>query len=248
MGRQGSWPASRSALLGACLLAVGLTACGSTGTAPPKGSADRTAPGELLKSDIDRVVETHQRAIFASLRRLSEKLYRRNPRELRKAPQPELAKAVARIYENPHAWRLAELDNRRDIDALQLAFRPEFAGDRVAAFSVGMASMVQTAFGDRTEFFLLDSLEAQPLYNAARNVELAAWKLANSRGADGQLLLLSNQMGEVNNLSFEREMGRIIGHLDVLSEIASEKNPRTVVRVVQTVASTVFLPVRPSGP
>lgn len=229
-------------------LVLGLAACGSTGTAPPRGQADRTAPAELLKADIDRVVETHQRAIFSGLRRLAEKLYRRNPREYRKAGQPDIDRALARLFEHPHAWRLAELDQRRDVEALQLAFRPDFAGDRVAAFTVGMASMIQTAFGDRTEFYLLDSLDPQPLYNAARNVELAAWKLANSKGPDGQPLLLSNEMEPVANLSFEREMGRIIGHLEVLSEIAAEKHPRTVVRVVQSLASAVFLPVRSGGP
>lgn len=234
----------RSRALPLLLAGALLTACGSTGTAPPKGQADRTVPAELFKADIDRVVETHQRAIFASLRRLTEKLYRRNPREYKKAGQPDLDHAMARLYDANHGWRLAELDKRRDVEALQLAFRPDFAGDRVAAFTVGMASMVQTAFGERTEFYMLDSVDAQPLYNAARNVELAAWKLANTKGADGQPLLLSNEMGPVANLSFEREMGRIVGHLEVLSEIASEKNPRMVVRVVQSVASTVFLPVR----
>lgn len=239
-------PRPPSLTLGLALV-LGLAACGSTGTAPPRGQADRTAPGELLKADIDRVVETQQRAIFASLRRLSEKLYRRNPREYRKAGQPDLEHALARLYDRNHGWRLAELDGRRDVEALQLAFQPDFGGDRVAAFTVGIGSMIQLAFGDRTEFYLLDSLDAQPLYNAARNVELAAWKLANSKGPDGQPLLLSNEMGTVANLSFEREMGRIIGHLEVLSEIAAEKNPRTVVRVVQSLASAVFLPVR-SGP
>jgi len=90
---------------------------------------------------------------------------------------------------------------------------------------------------------MLDDLEPQHLYNAARNVEIVAWKLANARDREGRLLLLSNEMGEVSNLSFEREFGRIIGLLDVLADIVEEETDRTVTRVVQNLATAVFLPV-----
>ncbi|THF61542.1 hypothetical protein E6C76_20485 [Pseudothauera nasutitermitis] len=193
---------------------------------------------------MDRFAEAHQHRVFVSLRRLAEKLYRRNPREWRKSGAPSMDEALARIFEVEHGWRLEELGNRRDIDALQLAFVPEYQGDRVAAFVVGLASMVQSAFGDKVEFYLLDDLNAQRIYNAARNVEIAAWKLASARDADGRPLLLSNEMGEVANLSFEREFGRIIGQLEVLSDVIEVKTERTVTRVVQSMATAVFLPVR----
>ncbi|PKO56572.1 MAG: hypothetical protein CVU25_10150, partial [Betaproteobacteria bacterium HGW-Betaproteobacteria-19] len=120
---------------------------------------------------------------------------------------------------------------------------PAYRGDRVQAYIVGLASMVQSAFGDREEFYLLDDLDAQHLYNAARNVEIAAWKLGNATGADGHLLLLSNEMGDVTNLSFERDFGRVIGLLEALSDVVEEKTERTVTRVVQNLATAVFLPV-----
>lgn len=106
-----------------------------------------------------------------------------------------------------------------------------------------LASMVQSAFGDREEFYLLDDLDAQHIYNAARNVEIAAWKLANARDAGGDLLLLSNEVGAVTSLSFEREFGRVIGQLEVLPDVVEEKTERTVTRVVQNLATAVFLPV-----
>jgi hypothetical protein len=108
---------------------------------------------------------------------------------------------------------------------------------------VGMASMVQAAFGDRVGFYVLNDLSPQGFYNAARNVEIAAWKLASARDGNGEPLLLSNEIGEVTNLSFEREFGRIIGHLEVLSDVVEEKTERTVTRVVQNMATAVFLPV-----
>jgi len=124
-----------------------------------------------------------------------------------------------------------------------IALHPEYRGDRVRAYVVGLASMVQTALGDREEFFLLDDLDAQHIYNAARNVEIAAWKLGSARDAAGNLLLLSNEMGAVNNLSFEREFGRVIGLLETLSDVVEEKTERSVTRVVQNLATAVFLPV-----
>ena len=97
----------------------------------------------------------------------------------------------------------------------------------------------------RSEQFLLDDLDAQGLHNAARNVEIAVWKLTNARDRQGNLLLLSNEInGPVINISFEREFGKIIASLDILSKIAADKGNRTVVKVVQSLATAVFLPIK----
>ena len=130
--------------------------------------------------------------------------------------------------------------------AMLLALSVEFAGDRVAVFIAGMGGMLNAAFEEKTEFFMLDDLDPQKLYNSARNLEIAAWKLATARGADGALLLLSNepaQGGQPANLSFEREFGRMIGNLDLLSRLLADKGHRTIARVAQSLATAVFLPV-----
>lgn len=225
------------------MLGAGLVACSSPGTGPRSGRLPGFAPQHLMKSDFNRFAEAHQQRIFLSLRRLAEKLYKRNPREWRKSDAASVEAAVARIFEIQHGWRLESLGYRRDGDALTIALHPDYRGDRVLAFIVGLASMVQSAFGDREEFYLLDDLDAQHLYNAARNVEIAAWKLANARDANGSLLMLSNEVGTVSNLSFEREFGRVIGQLEVLSDVVEEKTERNVTRVVQNLATAVFLPV-----
>src|SRR5690606_23514875 len=101
------------------------------------------------------------------------------------------------------------------------------------------------AFRDKTEFFVLDDLDAQSLYNAARNVEIAVWKLSNARTGTGELYVLSNEAaGPIPNLSFEREFGKMIGSLDILSKIVADKTDRTVVKVVQSIATAVFLPIK----
>jgi hypothetical protein len=115
----------------------------------------------------------------------------------------------------------------------------------VAAFVAGLGGMLHDAFNGKTEFFVMDDLDPQRLYNAARNLEIAAWKLAQARAADGSPLLLSNEIAPVPNLSFEREFGKMIGNLDLLSRIVADKLNRTVVKVIQSMATAIFLPVLP---
>jgi hypothetical protein len=227
-------------LIGVLLVA----ACATGSTVPGRSAATGLQPAQLAKTDIDRVAEAHQREIFLDLRILAEKLYRRNPRELKKAGRPRVEAGIVRIFEGDHQWRFTELQGKRGTDAIQLAFRDDYAGDRVLALIAGLGGMIQRAFNDKTEFFLLDDLDPQALYNAARNVEIAVWKLSSSRTAAGELFLLSNEMEPVRNLSFEREFGKIIGSLDVLSKIVADKENRTVVKAIQTLATAVFLPVK----
>jgi hypothetical protein len=221
-----------------------LTACASQRTAPPKPAGTLFNPSQLVKTDLDRVAEAHQREIFMNLRLLTEKLYRRNPRELKKGGQASVERGLVRIFERRHEWKFADLKGARGAQAIHLAFREDYQGDRVLAFTVGLGSMIQTAFNDKTEFFLLDDLDPQALYNAARNVEIAVWKLSSALSPEGEPLLLSNEAGPVRNLSFEREFGKVIGSLDVLSKIVAEKNNRTVIKVIQSLTTAVFLPIK----
>ncbi len=235
--------ASRRRMALAVVLGLALAGCSTPGTAPGAARERGFYPGQLFKTDLNRVAEAHQQQIFASLRRLADKLYKRNPREWRKSDAASAEAAISRIFDERHRWRFASLGNRRDLAALHVALHPEYRGDRVQALVVGLASMVQSAFGDREGFYLLDDLEPQHLYNAARNVEIAVWKLATARDGNGGLLLLSNDFGDPPNLSFEREFGRIIGLLDALSDVIEEETERTVTRVVQNLTTAVFLPV-----
>lgn len=231
------------AVLLVAVCALALSACSAPGTAPAARTKGGFDLAQLVKTDINRVAETHQQHVFASLRRLADKLYRRNPAEWRKGGATSVEAAVSRIFDEKHRWRFASLGNRRDLEAMRIALHPEFRGDRVQALIVGLASMVQSALGDREVFYMLDDLAPQHIYNAARNVEIVAWKLSSTRDAAGSLLLLSNEMGEVTNLSFEREFGRVIGLLDALADIVEEETDRTVTRVAQNLATAVFLPV-----
>jgi hypothetical protein len=256
--RTGPTPAARTgftlrrcvvATVAACVLAGCASPPAYPPAAPPTGRRPppREAPvsaSDLLKSDIDAVAEVHLRESIATAKLLMEKLYRRNPRELRKSGAATPEAAVARAFDPSSGWRFPELSNRRGIEALQTAFRPDFTGDRVFAFGVGLGSMIAEAYNNKTQFYLTDSLDAQRLYNAARNIEIAAWKLANSRGPDGALMLLSNDMSAgAPNLSFEREIGRLIGYQDALALVMAQRTNRTIRRFTQSVATAMFLPI-----
>jgi hypothetical protein len=230
-----------------------LFACTTTPTFPPAapGTGKRALPSErefrvsdLAKADIDIAAEVHSQECLASARLLMEKLYRRNPREWRKGNYPSMDAALARAFDARSEFHFAELGNVRGTDAVLLALKPEYGGDRVFAFGVGLTSMVFLAYNGKTEFYLPESLDPQKLYNSARNIEIAAWKLANARDARGEPLLLSNEIaGDVRNLSFEREFGKMIAYQDVMAQIAAQRTNRMIRRVVQSLATAVFLPI-----
>jgi hypothetical protein len=142
---------TRCALV-ACSL---LIACTATPTFPPAapGTGTRPQPAErgfrtsdLAKSDIDAAAELHAQECLASARLLTEKLYRRNPRELRKGGFASVEAALARAFDARAEFRFAELGNARAGDAVMLSLKPDYAGDRVFAFGVGLASMVFLAY------------------------------------------------------------------------------------------------------
>lgn len=201
------------------------------------------APGQLAKTDIDRMVEAHRREAFASLRLLADKLYRRNPQEWRKSGLADREAALAQIFDPELVWRLPALEGRRGVEAVAAAFRDDFGGDRVAALVAGIGGMLHAGFEGKSEFFVLDDLDPQKLHNCARNMEIVAWKLANARDGAGRPLLLTNEIQPVQNLSFEREFGKIIGNLDLLSKIIADKTNRTIVKVVQNLATAMFIPI-----
>lgn len=231
------------------LLCLALLA-GCALTPAPHGEVKgaRASSREMGQSDSNRVATLAMRANLDSLYLLMSKLYRRNPAEWKKtaASRDEAEKKVRQAIEQRQAW--PELQGKRDIEAMTLALSPEFKGDRVAAFIDATADMIIVAHGNKIEFFLVDGLDAQRLYNAARNVEIAAWILSSRRHASGAPLLLSDEIGsQARNLSFEREFGKIVGRLDLMAEFMTERYRRAGISYVQNLLGgsfLQFLPVR----
>src|SRR5262245_60658561 len=75
----------------------------STGHRPPPQPRDITA-SDFAKSDIDSAAEIHLQESLASTRLLTEKLYRRNPREWRRGGYASAQAAVDRAFDPRFAW------------------------------------------------------------------------------------------------------------------------------------------------
>ncbi len=233
------------ALTGAGLMA------GCVAPGPP--NAHLGAPGteamsadQWMQTDFNRTVTVAMQANLDSLYVLLDKLYKRNPREWRKSGRTDHASAV-------QAARLAidmrtppqDLVGLRDIELLAVSLDADYQGDRVFALVYGLADTVITAHNERTRIYAFDVLNGAHVYNAARNVEAAAWLLSSRRDVHGRPLLLANEISpEFANLSFEREFGAVIGRLDLVSSLLGENTRRLGINYAQNLLFFAFLPVR----
>jgi len=206
---------------------------------------DRSTANQLGKTDMDRMADVEVEENTKSLRNLMTKLYKRNPRELPKSTPDPIEKMVDWVFdgESQHHFQFKDLDNKQGTDAIFLAFNPDYQGDRVLAYIVGLHTMLLKAHGNKTDFYLTDNIDPQSVYNVARNIEIAAWKLSTARDANGNLYLLTNEINDKDrNLSFEREFGKMIGRTDLYAIALAEKSQRMISRVMQSLATAVFLP------
>ncbi len=205
---------------------------------------DRQSGNQLGKTDFDRMADHEIRENIQSLRTLMIKLYKRNPSELKKSTSDDAEKMVNWVFNGNHNWNFEAINNLQGTDAIYLAFNEDYKGDRVLPFIVGIYTMLIKAHGGKREFYLFDSVDPQLLYNASRNIETAVWKLSNAKDASGKPFLLANELTEKeNNLSFEREFGKIIGRTDFLAFTLSEKMERSITRVIQNLATGLLIPI-----
>jgi hypothetical protein len=197
----------------------------------------------LAKSDVDMVADEFIAESRSLVLDLMVKLYKRNPGQLRKIPGLTIDGRMAQLKVNRRELAFAELEGKQGIDAMNLAFDPAFRGDRVFALTVGLGGMLRQAYGYKPEMFIYDQLNATALWTSARNVEVLAWKLRNSRLPDGEFFLVSHEYrGVVDNLSFERLFGKLIVLQEVMARIAGDADDRAVTTAVHAV-SKVFIPL-----
>ena len=226
------------------VLCVVLIACNQAATKAEGPKVKQFNFDSLAKSDIGVVTEIHVHEARGHLRTLMEKLYKRNPRELKKSLYPGVEENIERLFEQRHGWNFPEIDGAIGIDAIRLTFSDDYKGDRVFAFTAGLTSMIMASYGYKTEFLLFDTADPQNLYNSARNIEIAVWMLGHDYDKNDKLYLHSNsQAGEVANLSYERIFGKLIALQDTMAIIVSGKTSRTFIKIVQRITTAVFLPV-----
>ena len=217
------------------LFSVLLMACTQ---APPEPIA------QFGKGTIDEIIELHQQRVMQDLKSLTLKLYRRNPNERHDRGKRSLEDSVARLFNYPAHVGFAKWKNTKPTDILRDALSSDYQGDRVLAFTVGMRRMLMASYNNQTEFYYLTEIDAQKLYNSARNIEIAAWLLATKRDSQGERILLSDSTKSLErNLSFQRLIGGMIATQDNLSQIIAQKDGRLVKNIVVQAASMAFLPI-----
>lgn len=222
-------------LCGVCLLVVGCAADSNSG---------QSTLSSFAKSNIDDVIELHQQRVMQDLKTLTIKLYHRNPSQRHDRHLRTLEDSVARLFMYPANVGFAKWKDFEPTELIRLALTDDYDGDRVLAFTVGMRRMLMASYNDQSEFYYLSTIDQQKLYNSARNIEIAAWMLAEKRDSHGQRLLLSDSLqDESRNLSFQRIIGGMIATQDNISAIIAQKNGRIVKTVVVQAASMMFLPI-----
>ncbi|MFK7829484.1 MAG: hypothetical protein AB8B57_06870 [Congregibacter sp.] len=197
----------------------------------------------LAKTDTDLVTDEFIRETRLLVKELMIKLYRRNPDQLLRGTRNTVAARERQLRDSPGTLDLREIDGAQEIQALELVFDQDFAGDRVFALIAGLGGMLRRAYGYNTESFLFDSLQAEILETSARNIEILIWRLKNNRQADGRSFLITSEYrGQIDNLSFERLFGKLIALQDMMARIASDAGNRRMTKVVHT-ATSVFIPL-----
>ena len=199
----------------------------------------------LAKSDINEVTELHQRAVIHDLKQLMIKLYYRNPLGRHDKDERSIEESVERMFSYPHDAGYSQWQEMNPNDIVRIALDETYQGtDRVLPFIYGLRKMIMAAYDNHTEFFYFTSINEQKLYNSARNIEIAAWLLADHRDIKGNLLLLSDSVtNEARNLSYQRLFGKMIATQDNLAKIIASKNGRLIKSVVVNAASMMFLPI-----
>lgn len=199
----------------------------------------------LAKTEIDSVTDMHIREVRRLSEELMVKLYKRNPRELAKAPPgTTLEKRIGQLFSQSRAAGFAELNNLDGVAALPLAFDEHYRGDRVFALMAGISGMLHAAYNNKYELFILDELDQQKLYNSARNLESIAWQLNNRRTSKDTLYILSNgSTNGIRNLSYERIFGKLISLQDMMAMLIADSTNRTITKVVHSAASMTLLPI-----
>ena len=224
-------------------LLVFITSCSSNQIKSTTSQYDKSSVNQFAKTDFDRMADLEIRENMESLKILALKFYKRNPSQLKKSTQDNVEKMVNWIFNGDHNNEFEQLQNKKDVECLNFVFDESFNGDRVLALVIGLKTMLLESHGNKTDFYLFDKLDPQNIYNVARNIEVVVWKLSTKKMENGEPFLISNSIsGNEQNLSFEREFGKIIGRSDYFAYTLSEKTERTITRAVQSVSTRLFLP------
>lgn len=206
-----------------------------------RSTLNMSSLNQLAKTDADMLADISLSEMNLLMEDLLVKLYQLNPKELGKGRGLSVGHRKGQLFDRQGRLVFYELELKQGTAALDLAFDPEYTGDRVFALMAGMVGMVRSVYNWQSEQFMFDSLDAKKFFDCSRNLEVLVWRLSSARDSSGQLLLLSNnQSVKEDSLSFERTFGKMIAIQDLMAFTTAGKWDRGVNSVVKTV---VFFPL-----
>ena len=191
----------------------------------------------LAKTDIDIVADTIVGSLDDYIRRLAHELYRTNPEELAKSRNLSLEQRLNQIVDYPVEVAYREIDNKRQVKAIELALDDSYDGDRVFALMIGISSMIRISYDNQREFFIFDSIDPQKLYDSSYNLQLLKQKLLNM---SPKLFRIDTNYGDTNNAY--ALIGKISTTQDLMSHIISDKTSRIINKTIIGTA-TAFVPI-----
>lgn len=201
---------------------------------------------DVAKGDIDQVAEVTLHQSRAYLQLLADKLYRRNPDQLKIGGYSAgREQVVSWLMGEPPSALKAQWQGKRAAELINLGFDEHYPGDRVATLVYGLRTMLTDAYGGEQAFYLGHQYDPQKIYHLARNIEIAAWRLKSVRDVSGRPVLLSVGRDDrgVLNTSFERLVGKLVALHDHFAQVVADTGGRRIKNVIQSVASAVFFPI-----
>ncbi|MFH1216856.1 MAG: hypothetical protein V1706_10195 [Pseudomonadota bacterium] len=181
------------------------------------GAGNNGSPLCRVITPTDAVLITHHvTSCHDDLYNFVSRLYARNPKyeqdlELRR----HKIDAVFRVKNSP---LLDEFSGWTSDRFLVAAFAAETRGDRVFLLGLGLANSIREAYGLEEMTFFWSGLQipVERLKRLHFNLSQVNWRLKTYKDASGELLFLSNGMGENGylNMGYEVIMTRILTRIE----------------------------------
>lgn len=181
------------------------------------GAGDSPSSFRRIVTPTDAVlIDHHVRSCYSDLRNFISRLYARNPKyENDLLLRRQKIDAIFRVKGSPLVEKYLDWPSDR---LLAGAFAPETEGDRVFLLGLGLVGSIKEAYGLETITMFCSGLQVElaRLERLHFNLSQVNWRLKTYKDSSGDLLFLSNGMGENGylNMGYEVIMTRILTRIE----------------------------------
>ena len=190
----------------------------------------------IAKNELDRTADQSINIIKDYLIEMTLELYRLNPEELNKIKGMNLQVRTTQIIEFPTSVAYKELNHAQSTEAIKIALSENYRGDRVFALMIGISSMIEASYNNQKEFYFVDHIDPQKLYNSSANLHLVANKLGDNKYHS--LIVTSTPESPLKVYALLQKTSAI---QKLIATIVSEKTGRILDKAIS--GATIFLPI-----